>query len=86
MLVIDCPFCGPRDEREFTYCGPAAPRRPDDPEALSDSDWVDYLVVPVNQLGPVWEYWWHARGCGGWVRVRRDTVTHEISRCEELAS
>ena len=78
MLVIRCPFCGPRNESEFVYGGPAAPRRPDEPSQMSDEDWVTYLTVPANPMGPVDERWWHARGCGTWVTIWRDTVTHEI--------
>ena len=80
MLVIPCPFCGPRDEREFVYGGPTSARRPRDPTALSDSQWVEFLTVPDNPLGPVRERWWHARGCGDWVEILRDTRTHEILR------
>lgn len=78
MLVIPCPFCGPRNESEFVYGGPVKPRRPEDPAALSDAAWVDYLTVPPNPQGPLPETWWHLRGCGRWVTVTRDTVTHEI--------
>ena len=78
MLMIRCPFCGPRNESEFIYGGPAAPRRPEAPSEMSDEDWVTYLTVPPNPMGPVDERWWHARGCGVWLTIRRDTVTHEI--------
>ena len=79
MLEIKCTFCGLRDEREFVYGGPAAPPRPKDPDSMADAVWVDYLTVPKNPLGPVLEHWWHLRGCGEWVTVRRDTVTHEVT-------
>jgi sarcosine oxidase subunit delta len=78
MLLIDCPFCGPRNEAEFTYGGPALAPRPDDPGTISDADWVDWLTVPPNPMGPVEERWWHLRGCGSWLTIRRHTVTHEI--------
>ena len=79
MLLIACPFCGPRDESEFAYGGPALARRPADPDALSDAAWVEWLTVPPNPMGPVEERWWHARGCGRWLTVTRDTVTHAIT-------
>jgi heterotetrameric sarcosine oxidase delta subunit len=79
MLLIHCPFCGPRNESEFTYGGPALAARPSDPAALSDADWVDWLTVPPNPMGPVEERWWHARGCGAWLTICRHTVTHEIT-------
>jgi heterotetrameric sarcosine oxidase delta subunit len=78
MLKITCPFCGPRNESEYMHGGPAKPRRADRPAARSDAEWIDYLIVPENPMGPVAEKWWHVRGCGQWVTVTRDTVTHEI--------
>ena len=45
MLLITCPHCGPRDETEFTYGGEAGIAYPDDPDALSDPQWAEYLFV-----------------------------------------
>jgi len=42
--------------------GPVRATRPDSPEALSDAQWIDYLTVTENPLGPVVEKWWHVRG------------------------
>ena len=53
MLLIRCPFCGPRDEREFDYGGPVSQRRPENPDQLSDAAWVEYLTSPDNPIGPV---------------------------------
>lgn len=78
MLLIHCPFCGPRNESEFTYGGPALAQRAEDPAAMSDADWVDCLTVPPNPMGWLEERWWHARGCGSWLTIRRHTVTHAI--------
>ena len=78
MLRITCPFCGPRNESEFVHGGAAKSRRPEDPADVSDAAWVDYLTVPVNPMGPVRELWWHVRGCGRWITLSRDTVTHDI--------
>ena len=78
MLLISCPYCGERNESEFVHGGPARAPRPRDPAASDDATWVDYLTVPNNPLGPVDEKWWHVRGCGAWVTLRRDTVTHQF--------
>lgn len=78
MLLIDCPWCGPRPEAEFTCAGEAHPPRPRDPNALSDGDWSDYVVMRHNQRGFHEERWWHVRGCGSWLSVTRNTLTHEI--------
>lgn len=77
MLVIQCPHCGDRNESEFSYGGPVGLDRPD-PAKVSDPEWVDYLTVTPNPLGPVPERWWHARGCGEWLTIWRDTRTHDI--------
>jgi heterotetrameric sarcosine oxidase delta subunit len=78
MLLIACPFCGPRNESEFAYGGPAAAPRPD-PDAVGDAAWVEWLTVPPNPMGPVDERWWHVRGCGRWLTVTRDTMTHAVT-------
>ena len=44
MLVINCPYCGERDEIEFHYGGEAEISRPDYPDKLSDEEWGDYLL------------------------------------------
>jgi sarcosine oxidase subunit delta len=76
MLRIDCPFCGVRDEPEFTFGGPSHVTRP----ALdaTDIEWTDYLFNRDNPKGIHCERWLHAYGCGRWFNVARDTVTHEI--------
>ncbi len=39
-MLFPCPFCGPRDETEFTYVGePKA--RPEPAEAVSDAAWAE---------------------------------------------
>lgn len=77
MLILTCPFCGDRDEGEFVCAGPArAPR--ETVAAASDALWVDYLIVVPNPKGPVQERWWHAHGCGAWLIVERNTMTHAV--------
>jgi heterotetrameric sarcosine oxidase delta subunit len=41
MLQINCPWCGPRDQSEFGYAGEAHIKRPENPDDLSDAEWVD---------------------------------------------
>ena len=78
MLLIPCPWCGPRDETEFRYGGQAGIGEPVDPEALDDAAWGQYLFVRDNPKGPFDERWYHAAGCRRWFDVRRDTMTNEI--------
>ncbi|MDX1513312.1 MAG: sarcosine oxidase subunit delta [Gammaproteobacteria bacterium] len=78
MLLIECPHCGPRAQVEFSYGGDATVARPKDADAVSDGDWLDHVYLRDNPRGPHWEWWHHSAGCRAWIRVRRDTFTHEI--------
>jgi sarcosine oxidase subunit delta len=79
MLLIPCPWCGRRDESEFTYGGEAHIARPAKPDALSDAKWADYLFMRTNPKGAHRERWAHTHGCGRWFNVARDTVSHDIA-------
>jgi len=79
MLRIPCPWCGPREEVEFTYGGEAHIHRPADPAALADDPWADYLFMRKNTKGVHLERWVHSHGCRRWFNVARDTVTNRIA-------
>ena len=78
MMLITCPWCGPRDETEFHYGGDAHLSHPTDPYALSDAQWADYVFTRPNPKGRFTERWAHSAGCRRWFNVVRDTVTHEM--------
>ncbi|MGT2532651.1 sarcosine oxidase subunit delta family protein [Streptomyces nojiriensis] len=78
MLLIPCPWCGPRDEAEFHYGGQAHVAYPEDPAALTDEEWARYLFFRDNPKGPFAERWSHAAGCRRWFNAVRDTSTNEI--------
>jgi heterotetrameric sarcosine oxidase delta subunit len=78
MLLIDCPWCGPRDETEFAYGGQAHVPYPPDPRALSDAQWAQYVFVRDNPSGPFAERWCHSVGCRRWFNAVRDTRTNEF--------
>ena len=78
MLLIACPWCGPRDETEFHCGGESHIARPADPAAISDEAWADYLYMRTNPKGVFLERWHHSHGCRRWFNVARDTVTHDI--------
>ena len=88
MLLIPCPYCGPRNQIEFTYGGDATIKRPaiDAPE----SEWYEFVYLRANPCGPLDELWLHSAGCRIWFKVRRDTRTHDILASaridEDLAS
>ncbi|MFI7581409.1 sarcosine oxidase subunit delta [Kocuria sp. M1N1S27] len=78
MLLIECPYCGARDETEYQYGGEAHVPYPEDPSQLSDQEWAEYLFYRNNPKGLLAERWAHAAGCRRWFNVVRDTVTYEI--------
>ncbi len=78
MLLIDCPWCGPRAESEFSYGGEAHIARPKNPEKLSDEDWGDYVFMRANVKGVLLERWCHSHGCRRWFNLARDTVSYRI--------
>jgi heterotetrameric sarcosine oxidase delta subunit len=78
MHLIACPWCGPRDELEFSYGGEAHIARPTAPESLSDAEFADYLFMRKNPKGVHAERWVHAAGCRRWFNVLRDTASHRI--------
>ena len=75
MLIIHCPYCGPRPELEFSYAGQAHVARPADPAATGDDDWAAYLYLRTNTRGVHAERWRHARGCARFFNALRDTTT-----------
>ncbi|WP_271395551.1 sarcosine oxidase subunit delta [Neomicrococcus lactis] len=79
MLIIECTFCGPRNETEFHYGGQAHIAYPEDPHALSDKEWAEYLFYRDNPKGEYAERWSHSAGCRKWFNAIRDTRTYEIS-------
>jgi heterotetrameric sarcosine oxidase delta subunit len=78
MLLISCPWCGPRDESEFGYGGEAHIARPLGTDRLSDGEWADYLFMRKNIKGVHFERWVHRLGCRRWFNMARHTVTNEI--------
>ena len=80
MLLIPCPHCGERAQVEFAYRGDATRQRP--PEGAPDEAWYEYVFLRDNPRGPHREWWLHHGGCGQWIRVTRDTATHEVLGAE----
>ena len=78
MLEIECPWCGLRDQDEFSYGGEAHIKRPADSESMPDYKWADYLFNRKNTKGIHAELWCHSSGCRLWFNVLRDTVSYKI--------
>jgi sarcosine oxidase subunit alpha len=78
MLLIQCPWCGPRNEDEYHYGGAAHVAYPEQPDALTDEEWSRYLFFRANAKGPFAERWSHSAGCRRWFNVVRNTATNQI--------
>ena len=85
-MRIACPFCGERENGEFTYLGDAKPKRPAmiARDATIDATaeaaaFYDYVYLRDNVAGDMSEYWYHGGGCRSWLVVERNTLSHEIS-------
>jgi heterotetrameric sarcosine oxidase delta subunit len=78
VLLIDCPWCGARDEVEFRYGGQGGIAYPADPDSLSDEQWADFLYMRDNPKGWWTELWCHTAGCRRWFNAVRNTATYQF--------
>jgi sarcosine oxidase subunit delta len=74
-MRLTCPICGARDLREFYYMGAHLPRPAEDADLEA---WHDYVHLRDNPAGETRDLWHHEAGCGAWLVVTRNTVTHEV--------
>jgi heterotetrameric sarcosine oxidase delta subunit len=77
MILLPCPWCGPRDAGEFSHGGEVVARP--DPATVSPQDWRAYLYLRDNALGWTTETWYHRMGCRRFITVRRHTETNEVA-------
>ncbi|PVA06570.1 sarcosine oxidase subunit delta [Thalassorhabdomicrobium marinisediminis] len=80
-MRLPCPLCGDRDRREFYYQGAAVTLNRPAPEADADA-WDAYLHLRDNPAGETRDLWYHEAGCGAWIMVTRNTLTHEVLGAE----
>jgi len=78
MLLIECPYCGPRPEIEFRCGGESHIDRPGPHGEVTDEAWADYLFYRTNPKADHHERWCHSFGCRRWFNIVRDTVSHLI--------
>ena len=76
MILLPCPFCGPRNVSEFRYVGELSERP--DPKATSTEEWRTFLYVRNNPAGWTTETWFHSAGCRQHFVAERHTVTNEV--------
>lgn len=78
MLLIECPYCGPRPEIEFRCGGEAHIMRPADPASVGDAQWAEFLFYRTNSKGVLAERWHHVHGCQRWFNALRNTVSDDF--------
>ncbi len=83
MQQFPCPFCGLRDEREFTFASEAGKTRPDTTQQISAQDWAAYLYNRKNPKGETREVWIHTP-CAEAFILKRDTLTMAVLGAEQL--
>ena len=83
-MRIPCPLCGLRDRREFYYYGSDDYLRRPGPDAPIEA-WDNHLHLRDNPAGKTHDLWYHEAGCAQWLRVHRNTVSHEIYGAELVA-
>jgi len=84
MILLPCPWCGPRDSEEFGYVGEMRVRP--DPLTASTEQWRDYLYLRRNVVGWTTERWYHGMGCRRYLLVERDTTTNAVRPADPAKS
>lgn len=74
-MRVTCPNCGERDRREFYVKGAALVHPGADAPVEA---WHEHVHMRDNPAGDVHELWYHEMGCGAWLDVCRNVVSHEV--------
>ena len=76
MMLLPCPWCGPRVATEFAHIGEVSARP--DPGSATPAQWRGYLYLRANPCGWTSETWYHRMGCRRYIKVERHTETNEV--------
>jgi heterotetrameric sarcosine oxidase delta subunit len=76
MMLVPCPWCGPRNVAEFRYVGERRARP--DPLTADPPAWREYLYLQANPAGWVEENWYHRAGCRQYFVAERHAVDNQI--------
>jgi len=76
MILLPCPWCGPREATEFAHVGEVSARP--DPGGATPAQWRRYLYLRANPRGWTTENWYHRMGCRRFITVERHTETNEV--------
>lgn len=75
-MLLECPWCGPRNVSEFSHVGEQTSRP--DPATADPAAWRAYLYLRSNPAGWTTETWYHRAGCRQHFVAERHTVTNEV--------
>ena len=81
MLLIDCPYCGPRAQSEFSY------ERTVDSVIQPDADPAEAMASLFSRSNPRGldeEIWRHTYGCRAWLVMTRHRTTHRIEAIRRI--
>jgi sarcosine oxidase subunit delta len=84
MILLPCPYCGPRNASEFRYVGEVSERP--DPNETGVEEWRAYLYARSNPAGWTAETWFHSAGCRQHFVSERHTVTNEVRASQPPAA
>jgi sarcosine oxidase, subunit delta len=76
VILLPCPYCGPRNVSEFRYVGELSERP--DPNATGPGEWRASLYMRDNPAGWTTETWFHRSGCRQHFTAERHTLTNEV--------
>jgi sarcosine oxidase subunit delta len=76
--LISCPHCGTRPKEEFTIRGAVPDNRPAWGAPIDDPQWFSAVYLRTNPRGRLREHWYHGAGCGRWLIVERDNLSHVV--------
>ena len=76
MILLPCPYCGPRNASESRYISELSARP--DPNATDVEEWRAFLYTRNNPAGWTTETWFHRAGCRQYFVIERHTVTNEV--------
>jgi sarcosine oxidase subunit delta len=76
MILLPCPYCGPRNASEFRYVGEVSERP--DPNETGVEEWRAFLYARNNPAGWTTETWFHSAGCRQHLVAERYTMTNEV--------
>ncbi|MEM7095958.1 MAG: sarcosine oxidase subunit delta [Actinomycetota bacterium] len=76
MLLVPCPYCGPRNASDLRHVGESHVRP--DPNTATPEEWRTYLYLRDNAADWTTETWYGTRCCRKYFKVERNTATNEF--------